>query len=202
MRRVVWLLPFVVLVAPPALGGQGGGDDNKPLCGYLVQGYVRLPDGTPLRKAVAEELIEPHRTPAFRVRTDSRGWFEMGGGRRKKGALVLLRITPPGGAPTLVKLKIDPGCGVPVFVVTPGTAVTPTSSRTAIANNEASCRAPARESALSPLPRWHGATREDVVPRASRGQPTTLSATYRACRLWLRGGLIGSGAERRTRCDD
>ena len=40
----------------------------------------------------------------------------MGYGRRKKGALVLLRITAPEGPGALVRLKIDPGCRVPVFV--------------------------------------------------------------------------------------
>jgi len=44
----------------------------------------------------------------------------MGYGRWKKGALVWLRITAPGGPGALVKLKIDPGCRVPVFVMSAG----------------------------------------------------------------------------------
>jgi len=80
----------------------------------------RTPNAARRAKHAVEELVEPHQTPAFRMQTDRRGWFEMGHGRRKKGALVLLRITAPGGPGALVKLKIDPGCGVPVVVLPAG----------------------------------------------------------------------------------
>ena len=101
-------------------GWSGGGTTVG--CRLTWRSRANARTGTASRRAkhVVEELIEPHRTPAFRVRTDRRGWFEMGHGRRKKGALVLLRITAPGLPVALVRLKIDPGCGVPVFVIAAG----------------------------------------------------------------------------------
>jgi hypothetical protein len=107
---VVFSLPSL---APPQEPG------NAPLCARGIQGYVRLANGTAVSRAVVQQLVEPQQTLVFRVRTDRRGWFAFPGGQPKRNTHILLRISAPGVATTLVRLRIDASCGDPVITLVP-----------------------------------------------------------------------------------
>jgi hypothetical protein len=116
------LIEVLVLLCAPTAAQQGNATGDEPVCGHALQGFVRLKDGPPLRHAVVEEVLEPHLTIVLRTVTDGSGRFQLPYGRRKRGSHVLLRISSPGVATTLVKIRIDPTCRDPLITLPAGSA--------------------------------------------------------------------------------
>ena len=110
---------MLLTLAMSASGGPPQDPGNSPICARALQGSVRLANGTPVRRAVVEQRVDPDGRLVFRVRTDRRGWFEFPGGRPKRGTHILLRISAPGLVTTDVRLRIDATCGDPVITLTP-----------------------------------------------------------------------------------
>jgi hypothetical protein len=119
MSAAIMLGAAFALLLPAAGIAQNNPLDNGPVCGHALQGYVRLQDSAFLRRAVVEEVLEPHFTVVQRTSTDGHGRFTLPYGRRKRGTHVLLRISYPGAATALVKIKIDPTCLDPLITLLP-----------------------------------------------------------------------------------
>ncbi len=98
--------------------------NEQQVCGHALQGFVRLQNGPPVRRAVIEEVAEPQLTVVLRTKTDLHGRFQLPYARRARGRHVLLRISAPGVPTTLVKIKMDPTCGDPLITITPPVAPT------------------------------------------------------------------------------
>jgi hypothetical protein len=119
MRQVhfVAALAFIFgLAGPcPVAGQTTSPTDNESLCAHALQGYVRLSGGALLRRAVVEELLEPHLTVVARTTTDGHGRFQLPFARRKANSHVTLRVSYPGMVTAVIKLRMNGRCGDPVI---------------------------------------------------------------------------------------
>ena len=97
---------------------------EEPICsaelrGFVTFGEATLAEGGGAVGVLVEELSRGSSKTVHEARTDDNGEFHIRGGARRSGTIWQLRLSLPGAATTIIKMKINPRCGEPTIKLAP-----------------------------------------------------------------------------------